>query len=600
MAGVEIEVFPSEDKWSPTTTHVSRDGAPLTGTIKSMSLETFNPGSPDAAHQVKIAIEGNSDSQREANAKNVRTLLEDAGFKGISVETLGSQTRLTIAKVDGNNPLISVAHSLARDLEGAHGATNYAALDDKTVAAIEKHHMETHGLKSSEAGLVEVETHMRDAEWHKMRGVHVQQVATVDAHIPRGPVASIREDVSAAGAAGHALFETRSNITLRDWGQQNQVVEALRSQGMHAEVVHHSGVAYVQSNGTADQVAHALESKKLLPPHIAQEIEQHALDAHPKAGAINEAITLEAKERKAGWAETMKPGEAVKLPEGHLPEVHAPKVGHVKGGGALGILVGAGVVATLAAANGASAAEVGAAATRGAQDAALPGMGDGFSAAKGSNASLDTWFARADLATGGAAIAAEGVAVGAAGVAGGATLLAPVTAGTSLAVTAGALTTAAGAQVVAVGAGVANIGVSLAHDVAHVTGHTKEGGIITSMVSAGAALLDSKAAHAVGNVVHTEVAKHHTEMAIIAHDAAAGAKLGAHLPGGAAVGAAMGTAAGVVHAVGHDAHAALQHLVKDAAQALTHNHVIADAEHAFGNALSHMGIGQPNGKGVGR
>ena len=292
---IEIETYPADDKWSPETTQVRHvDSFKALGTgVQSMSLETYHAGTPSASHKVNLQIAGDSEAKRSFHAQQVKRLLEYAGFSNLETKTLGSHTSIVIEKVPGDTPLLTIAYALGVSLEGKQGETTKAQLSNAAIDAIEQYYLTTKVLKPSEAGMVIITTDVRDAQWHSIRGIAEQRVATIDAQVPRGAISAIREEVQPANAGGQAVMQTTSSIFLREWGMQNQMASLLRAAGLKT-VVHEDGnTANLSVEGTADQVATVLGKRDLLSAHVAKEISESALAAHPQALDINADIARE-------------------------------------------------------------------------------------------------------------------------------------------------------------------------------------------------------------------------------------------------------------------------------------------------------------------
>ena len=289
---IEIETYPAEDKWSPETTQVRHTDSfkALGSGVQSMSLETYHAGTPSASHKVNVQIAGDSEAKRSFHAQQAKALLAHAGLTDLETKTLGSHTSIVIDKVPGVTPLVTIAHALGVSLEGKQGETTSAQLSNAAIDAIEQHYLTTKGMKPSEAGMVTITTDTRDAQWHAIHAITQQQVATIDAHMPRGPISAIREEVASANADGQTVMQTSSSVFLREWGMQNQMATLLRAAGLKTVVHEDEGTANLSVEGTADQVATVLGKRDFLSAHVAQEIAESAAATHPQALDINTSI----------------------------------------------------------------------------------------------------------------------------------------------------------------------------------------------------------------------------------------------------------------------------------------------------------------------
>lgn len=172
----------------------------------------------------------------------------------------------------------------------------------------------------------------------------------------------------------------------------------------------------------------------------------------------------------------------------------APKATLKTGVGAGSLQLGLGGVlgGALAAANGGDGKEIVVASLKGLADGALPGVTNGFGNITENN-KQQNWV---DQALNAGTTATQGATIGALAVAGTAAATTLATSGTSSLVT---VPTAAGFFVVAGVSGVANLAIGVTHDVAYVTGLSKQGGLITGAVEMVGAFAQSKKAREVGD-----------------------------------------------------------------------------------------------------
>ncbi len=229
-------------------------------------------------------------TQGDSLKKEIRGLLEHAGFVGIEFTDYGTQSfSVSMPLVEGKG-MVEMARALSKTVDIDRDTTHYAVLNAQDAQQLVIEDLKKRQqLSMLQAGVINVAVTAMDNTGGQRYGIGVQAPSYKDVDLsglPGSAVESLRED----GFVSKFAVEKHTNVKAAE-GMGYIVQEKLEAAGFDVQRQENSQHMQVspRKNGpaaSADNIADALAGASLIPAQAAQDVKSVQAPAAPAGPAV--------------------------------------------------------------------------------------------------------------------------------------------------------------------------------------------------------------------------------------------------------------------------------------------------------------------------